>query len=460
MGFDDNNLKIKFDLKDKGKTLESDDIDEAIIFYNELIANEFYINDYYPYRRLVMLYHKQKEFDKEFITIKSFFKSKIYCNKHNYLWFKNKAKRLIKELNITMENIEEYCNYFKENSLVNKDIQNTPLPIADRLFLSKGSIKVKSIESYDKSHKQYEYEEIIRDLKYDKKYDEAIPIFWKMINEEGFNYYRNYQGLCQLYRKLDEYDKELDVIIKYYHNCKSPTKHSEEWFEKRLKSVNSFLNKSITVEEIKLEFEVDSNIGYDVDSKVNSSNNLELGKKLISSSEDSKSKLELSKQRLVKNNSKDFNSNSKSSNNKFKYSNNIFNNSNSKSEWNYSNYSKIDEVVKNNFPFKNPREGQLETVTEIYNAILKGYKYIILEAGTGTGKSAIAACLASLVNSAYIFTVTKQLQEQYTNDFKDFALVKGRSNFQCLNYKQDDIKETCDMGACILEKTTCEFKVK
>lgn len=471
MVFDNDKLKIKFDLKDKGKTLESKDIDEAIEFYNELISNEYYLNDYYPYRRLVMLYHKQKDFNNEIKTIKSFFKSKIYCNGHNYLWFRNKAKRLIKELSIDMELIEEYCDYFKKNSVNNKDIQNKPLPIADRLFLSKGSIKVKSIESYDKSHKQYEYEEIIRDLKFDKKYEEAIPILWKMIKEEGFNYYRNYQSLCQLYRQLKEYDKELDVIVKYYHNCKSPTKHSEEWFEKRLSSVNSFLNKSITVDEVKSGLGVSANSNYGFDNP-NSKSRSKFSSKYKSKSKfSSKSKSNVmdksgvsksvgfkKESEIIKKQINTFSNYSKSNLESDSYSKNS-NYFSTKSKWEYSNYSKIDKEVKNHFPFKNPREGQLETVTEIYNAMLKGYKYIILEAGTGTGKSAIAACLASLVNNAYIFTVTKQLQEQYTNDFKDFALVKGRSNFQCLNYKQDDINETCDMGSCVLEKSNCEFKV-
>jgi Rad3-related DNA helicase len=50
--------------------------------------------------------------------------------------------------------------------------------------------------------------------------------------------------------------------------------------------------------------------------------------------------------------------------------------------------------------------------------------------------------------------MTKQLQEQYLNDFEDhgFSVVKGRSNFNCLN-KLEDIKNhknsyRCDTGSC------------
>ena len=96
----------------------------------------------------------------------------------------------------------------------------------------------------------------------------------------------------------------------------------------------------------------------------------------------------------------------------------------------------IDDIIIENFPFEQPRLGQLEIIQDIYDAIRKGYKYIVLEAGTGTGKSAIATTLAKMYESAYILTMTKQLQSQY------------RGNFACLN---DNLETTCDMGTC---KTT------
>ena len=107
-------------------------------------------------------------------------------------------------------------------------------------------------------------------------------------------------------------------------------------------------------------------------------------------------------------------------------------------------YSYIDDEIIENFPFEQPRTGQLDIIQQIMDAIRKGYKYIILEAGTGTGKSAIATTLAKIYESAYILTMTKQLQSQYANEF-EFPLVKGRSNFGCLN---DQLDSTCDIGTC------------
>ena len=130
--------------------------------------------------------------------------------------------------------------------------------------------------------------------------------------------------------------------------------------------------------------------------------------------------------------------------------------------WEYSKYSKIDADVKKYFPYTKARKNQLETISEIKYAIDKGYKYIVLEAGTGTGKSVIAATLSLIYDSSYILTVTKQLQDQYYNDFADlgFKLVKGRGNFRCRKYLEDGIDNSCDEGRCILEGYNCEFSAK
>lgn len=129
-------------------------------------------------------------------------------------------------------------------------------------------------------------------------------------------------------------------------------------------------------------------------------------------------------------------------------------------DWQYSNYSKVNPGVTNHFPFESPRDGQLETISEIIDAIDKGFKYIVLEAGTGTGKSAIAATLADMHDSSYILTVTKQLQDQYLKDFNEFKLVKGRSNFKCKSYMDDNIIQSCDEGKCIVEGHDCPYSIK
>jgi ATP-dependent DNA helicase DinG len=75
---------------------------------------------------------------------------------------------------------------------------------------------------------------------------------------------------------------------------------------------------------------------------------------------------------------------------------------------------------------------------QIHDAFNLGYKYIVLEAPTGFGKSAVAITLALSLGSSYICTSTKDLQTQYSKDFPYIKTAKGKNNFPCL-LKQDFI---------------------
>lgn len=120
----------------------------------------------------------------------------------------------------------------------------------------------------------------------------------------------------------------------------------------------------------------------------------------------------------------------------------------------------IDDEIIENFPFKSARHNQLELITEILNAFESDKRYVILEAGTGTGKSAIAATLGQILQPTYILTMTKQLQRQYTEEF-GYAQVKGRNNFSCLD---SGSLLSCDMGTCqtirTMEPFNCPYGIK
>ena len=94
--------------------------------------------------------------------------------------------------------------------------------------------------------------------------------------------------------------------------------------------------------------------------------------------------------------------------------------------------SSLDWMFYWSLPQYKPRPAQQEIINKIIWAIDKGYKNIILEAGTGIGKSAIATTLANMYKDSFILTMTKQLQNQYRNDFPNLVEVKGRANYQCL----------------------------
>ena len=91
--------------------------------------------------------------------------------------------------------------------------------------------------------------------------------------------------------------------------------------------------------------------------------------------------------------------------------------------------SKSGSSLSDFFPFPSMRPFQKETLDKIEDA-LKSTKFVILEAPVGFGKSAVAVALSRNQESAHILTSTKQLQDQYSNDFR-FPVVKGKSNFRC-----------------------------
>ena len=124
---------------------------------------------------------------------------------------------------------------------------------------------------------------------------------------------------------------------------------------------------------------------------------------------------------------------------------------------NQADYSNLDWMVHWSLKGYEPRSSQIVLINKINNAIQKGYKNIILEAGTGIGKSAIATTIANMYDDSYILTMTKQLQEQYLDDFDDMLVeIKGRGNYDC-NYKGTCdycIREEYDLNSC----SDCDFK--
>jgi len=94
------------------------------------------------------------------------------------------------------------------------------------------------------------------------------------------------------------------------------------------------------------------------------------------------------------------------------------------------------------------RPGQREAIDEIEHAFEQGYRFVILDAPTGSGKSHIARALAFQSARAHIVTVQKILQDQYENDFADMVIMKGRSAYDCLA----DLDVTCADGPCTRRK--------
>lgn len=106
------------------------------------------------------------------------------------------------------------------------------------------------------------------------------------------------------------------------------------------------------------------------------------------------------------------------------------------------------------------REHQRETIEEIVDAYEQGYKSVIIDAPTGSGKSEIGACFARASEDTHILTIQKILQEQYEDSMPDFVIMKGRNAYSCL---RGELGTTCADGPCRLKKQDscpgCPYKI-
>ena len=109
------------------------------------------------------------------------------------------------------------------------------------------------------------------------------------------------------------------------------------------------------------------------------------------------------------------------------------------------------------FPFSEYREGQLETIERARDAFAAGKRFVIVEAPTGSGKSAIAVTLAREAESAFVLTAQKVLQDQYVRDFSDLAIMKGRSNYPCLIAPTHAAAAPCIVGRRLPACEECPY---
>lgn len=128
--------------------------------------------------------------------------------------------------------------------------------------------------------------------------------------------------------------------------------------------------------------------------------------------------------------------------------------------------TKINGNLIDYFPFEKYRKGQEVSINKIISAFEDDYKYVVLDAPTGAGKSSIARTVIDYFNvnknwDTYLLSNTKMLQNQYYdesllfNKFNiDYELGKGRNNFECrIN------NDFCNKGQCRITTDTT-FKCK
>lgn len=103
---------------------------------------------------------------------------------------------------------------------------------------------------------------------------------------------------------------------------------------------------------------------------------------------------------------------------------------------------------QSSFPHEEPRKEQEEIIEHCIEAF-KDKRFVVVEAGTGVGKSAIGITIARHMNklhgwTCHFVTTQKILQDQYVRDFTSIGIssIKSASNYQCSFKKGQSCSES------------------
>lgn len=115
--------------------------------YEFLKTNELFLNDYYPYRELVILYNDQNNPQKGLDVIEEFFNSEIYCDEVILDQFKYYTTRFLDKLDTTMPNdLQDSIEDYEKNR---RNYKNDSVLIADRIFPIRKNVQYITHEKYE-----------------------------------------------------------------------------------------------------------------------------------------------------------------------------------------------------------------------------------------------------------------------------------------------------------------------
>jgi len=133
----------------------------------------------------------------------------------------------------------------------------------------------------------------------------------------------------------------------------------------------------------------------------------------------------------------------------------------------------VQTLPKKYFPLKNIRDQQNDILNWFLENYENGKKYFFIEAGTGVGKSAVGVSIGrylanhygssngeEFINSYYVLTTQKILQQQYTDDFSkrcNFLELKSSTNYNCSRLKGASCAEGL-RGLKVADKSSAYFK--
>ena len=209
------NITRKFQLKQYGQKIQLEEMYvDAIDFYNQLIENSYFENDWYPYRQITIMFEKICDDKSNLENIKRLFHSGIYCNEYQFIWFKHKLKRISKFITINQSEIDTWFDYYNNHGAKNKNKMHKPIIHADCMTTRKNILKTFSLEHFDLKQSKYAFREECRMLEFDK-----------------------------------DYQKEFEVLKEYYHKLPRGGM-TKKWYNDKLTKINEKLNTNYTIEDL------------------------------------------------------------------------------------------------------------------------------------------------------------------------------------------------------------------
>lgn len=249
------NIIRKFILIKHGRDLENDKkYDESINYYKSLLNNSYFQNDYYIYRRIIICYSRKKQWDKRLETIKEFLKSDICGSEYQIMWMAHKLFRSEEHGDITPDEVDYLINYYENNGAMHEDLQNYPVVLAERIYQSKKDLKIHVESFYNYNKKQYRLEliEMVKELKFNEEYDEALDFCWFHVKSNVLGSSDLFREIVEIYEKLGDWDSELislSIFVRKKYNILG--NFMKRFIRKKLNNVNEELNTNFTIDDLK-----------------------------------------------------------------------------------------------------------------------------------------------------------------------------------------------------------------
>ena len=254
-------IKDKYSMILEGLKLEKSNPQKAVNYYKSILDHELFKNDYYVYKALVMLYDDMGIYKEIIETIVSFFKSGIFCDRYNYLFFLFHLKKLSYMYVIHDDMINDCLKSFKEVSFKNRNLENTPAPVSERLKFSSNELGIipheefqiqQELDALDLESQLFESSGMLRS---------ANEIFKIMINEYGVNDVDLFKHMCCNYAELNDVEREIEFINGILED---PTLlgHDKRWFDKRLMQLKTSGEVQNPIDEPIFEIFYENNGNY------------------------------------------------------------------------------------------------------------------------------------------------------------------------------------------------------